>query len=275
MHHCWFNGTISEASETKIHINDLGLLRGYGLFDYFRTYNQTPFQWDWYWERYEKSAKMLRIPNPILKEEALKVVMQLILLQDEEECAIRFILTGGYAPDSVKMLSPNLLIISESLHPSKPDEYLKGIKVITHVYVRDIPLIKSIDYKHFMILQEDIKAANASDVLFHKHGDISELSRSNVFMFKGNQLITPKENILFGITRRTVIELAKSDFEVVERNISLDELLAADEVFTTSTTKKVLPITQIDELYINEGKVGEKSKFLLSKINDLVANWGK
>jgi branched-chain amino acid aminotransferase len=273
MHHCWFNGTITEFNDTKIHVSDLGLLRGYGLFDYFRTYNQKPFQWDWYWERFEKSAKMLRIPNPIKKEEAFAIVNDLIQKQNEDECAIRFILTGGYAPDSVKMISPNLLICSESLHPSKVEEYENGIKVISHEYVRDIPLIKSIDYKHFMILQQDIKAANASDVIFYKNGDISELSRSNVFMFVGKQLITPNENILFGITRRTVIELARPHFEIIERNISLEELLEADEVFTTSTTKKVLPISQIDDTLINSGKVGEKSKFLLQLINDFVANW--
>lgn len=273
MHHCYLNGNICPVEETNIHITDLGLLRGYGLFDYFITYNGRPFQWDLYWERYERSAKLMCLPNPISKEEANKVVLSLIEKSGLDNCAIRFILTGGYSSDSMSMTKPNLLIISEDIHPVKPQDYETGIKVITHDYVRDLPEIKSIDYKHLMILQADIKAANATDVLFHKRGYISELSRSNVFLFKGDTLITPNRKVLRGITRRFVLELAKSHFKIEERNVELKELLTADEVFTTSTTKRVLPITQIDKSILSNGKIGIKTKFLLDLVNEKVKNW--
>ena len=254
-------------------INDLGLLRGYGLFDYFRTYNGKPFQWNWYWQRYENSAKLLRLSNPITKKEAYKTVMKLIKMSGLEDCAIRFVLTGGYSEDSISSPKPNLLIISEDIHPVKPEEYEQGIKVISYDFVRDLAEVKSTDYKHFMILQNDIKAANAADVFYHKRGFISELSRSNVFIFKGNTLITPNKNILKGITRRTILELAKPHFKIEQRNVKMSEVLAADEVFTTSTTKRVLAISQIDEHKIGNGRAGEKTKFLLGLINDLVGKW--
>jgi branched-chain amino acid aminotransferase len=273
MHHCWFNGKITEANATQININDLGLMRGYGLFDYFRTYNQKPFQWDWYWERYERSADLLKIPNPITKEEALEVVHSLIKLHGEGEVAIRFLLTGGYTFDSVTSAKPNLMIISESLHFSSPKDYETGIKVISYEYVRDLPTIKSIDYKHYMILQSELKANSAADVLFHKNDEISELSRSNVFIINGNKLITPDKNILEGITRRTVLELAKNDFEIELRSVGFQETLDAEEVFTTSTTKRVLPISRIDDNIIGNGTIGPRTQFLLDKINDLVENW--
>jgi branched-subunit amino acid aminotransferase/4-amino-4-deoxychorismate lyase len=273
MHHCWFNGNITPASQTQININDLGLMRGYGLFDYFRTYNQKPFQWDWYWERYEKSAQQLRISNPIGKEEAFSVVMKLIEMHGKGEVAIRFILTGGYSYDSVTAAAPNLMIISEGIHYSAPDDYNKGIKVMTYEFVRDLPTIKSIDYKHYMILQSDLKVNAANDVLYHKNGEISELSRSNVFLVNGKKLVTPDKNILEGITRRTVLELAKNDFEIEIRPVSLEETINAQEVFTTSTTKRVLPISRIDDHIIGIGTIGPKTKFLLDKINSLVENW--
>lgn len=272
-HHCYFNGIISSTEETKIHITDLGLLRGYGLFDYFRSYNNRPFQWDWYWERFERSAKLMRLPNPISKEDAYQVVLTLIKKSGLDDCGIRFVLTGGYSQDSMKMSQPNLLIISEDIHPVKASEYENGIKVISHEYVRDYPDIKSTDYKHLMILQQDIKEAEASDVLFYKRGYISELSRSNVFMVKNDVLITPNRKILRGITRRLVLELAKGNFKVEERNIELSELLEADEVFTTSSTKKVLGITQIDKKSIADGNVGTKTKFLLDLVNEKVKTW--
>jgi branched-chain amino acid aminotransferase len=272
-HYCYFNGIISSCEETKIHISDLGLLRGYGLFDYFRTYNNRPFQWDWYWERFERSAKLMRLPNPISKEEAYQVVLSLIQKCGLDDCGIRFVLTGGYSEDSMKMSQPNLLIISEDIHPVKASEYENGIKVISHEYVRDYPDIKSTDYKHLMILQPDIKEAGATDVLFYKRGYISELSRSNIFMVKNEVLITPNRKILRGITRRFVLELAKGNFKVEERNVELKELLEADEIFTTSSTKKVLGITQIDNKVISNGKIGSKTKFLLDLVNEKVKNW--
>jgi branched-chain amino acid aminotransferase len=273
MHHCWFNGTITESNNTQIHINDLGLMRGYGLFDYFRTYNQKPFQWDWYWERYERSAKLLKIESPIKKEEAYEVVMSLIKMHGQGEVAIRFLLTGGYTFDSVTSAKANLMIISEGLHFSPPSDYKTGIKVMSYEYVRDLPTIKSIDYKHYMILQGELKSNSAADVLFHKNGEISELSRSNVFIVNGNNLITPDKNILEGITRRTVLELAKNDFEIELRSVGFQETLDAEEVFTTSTTKRVLPISRIDEHIIGNGGIGPKTQFLLDKIDALVENW--
>ena len=272
-HHCYLNGVVSPVETTNIHITDLGLLRGYGLFDYFRTYNGRPFQWDLYWERFERSAKLMRLPNPILKDDAYKVVLSLIKQSGLEDCGIRFVLTGGYSEDSMKMTKPNLLIISEDIHPVKPQEYETGIKVISHEYVRDYPDLKSTDYKHLMILQADIKEAGATDVLFYKRGYISELSRSNVFLVKNNVLITPNRKILRGITRKVVLELAKDHFKIEERNVTLKELLDADEVFTTSSTKKVLPITQIDNKIIADGKVGKTTKFLLDLINEKTKNW--
>lgn len=273
MHHCYFNGKITPSTETQVGITDLGLLRGYGLFDYFRTYNGRPFQWDWYWERFERSAKLLKIPNPITKEEAYNVVNQLIKLSGKADCGIRFVLTGGYAEDSISMTKPNLLINSEDIHGVSETEYEQGIKVISYDFVRDLPEIKSTDYKHLMILRPTIKAAGASDVLFHKRGYISELSRSNVFIFKGNKLITPKTNILKGITRRTVIEMAKKHFEVQERSIKLSELLEADEIFTTSSTKRILTISKLNNSILGGGKVGENTRFLQQEFNEFIKNW--
>lgn len=273
MHHCYFNGTITPVHETTMGINDLGFLRGYGMFDYFRTYNGKPFQWDMYWERYERSAKMLNIPSPITKEKAFGVVMELIKKSGLPDCAIRFVLTGGYASDSISVTKPNLLIISEDPHPLDKSEYETGISVMTYEFVRDIPEVKSTDYKHLIIMRDIIKAAGASDVLFHKDGEVSELSRSNLFIFKGDTLITPDKNVLNGITRQTLLQLAKPHFKVEERSVLLEEVLTADEVFTSSTTKRVLPITKIDGKMIGNGGLGKNSRILLGLINEMVANW--
>ncbi len=273
MHHCWINGKVSEIATAQFHFNDLGVLRGYGLFDYFRTYNGKPFQWDWYWNRFEQSASILRIPISLSKDQTYQTVMHLLEKSGSKDCAFRFLLTGGFTEDSISMVEPNFFIISEDLHHDVHGEHERGIHVMTYEFVRDLPMLKSTDYKHLLILRHDFKAKGVTDVLYHKDGLISELSRSNVFIIKGNKLITPNENVLEGITRKTILQLAKDDFEIEIRPVTLEETLAADEVFTTSTTKRVLPITQIDGHVIASGKMEPKSKFLLEKIDQLIKNW--
>ena len=140
-------------------------------------------------------------------------------------------------------------------------------------YVREMAEVKSTDYKRVILMAQAIRAAGASDLLYQKGGEISELSRSNFFLVKGNRLITPNRHILHGITRRTVMQLAQADFEVEERPVLLSELYDADEAFTTSSTKKVLPITQIGELSVGDGHVGSTSRFLLERFNALVESW--
>jgi branched-chain amino acid aminotransferase len=273
MHHCYLNGEVKPITESFIHISDLGLLRGYGLFDYFRTYNGKPFQWELYWKRFDNSAQKMGIENPIAKETAYEIVTQLIQKSGLKECAIRFVLTGGYSPDGMSTSKPNLLMISEDIHHVDALSYQSGMKVMTYEFVRDIPEVKSTDYKHLLILQPTIKKAGVSDVLFHKNGEVSELSRSNVFHFKNNVLVTPNENILNGITRQTVLELALGKFKIEERPVSLAEFLNADEVFTTSSTKRILHISKIDDKVIGNGKIGKNTKVLQDQINSMTQNW--
>ncbi len=273
MHYTYLNGTIRPSSETQIGITDLGLLRGYGLFDYFRTYNGQPFMWDLYWKRFETSAETLGIPNPIEKTAAFEIVMNLLAKSGLTDTAFRFVLTGGNSADGISMTQPNLMISTEDIHSVPLAQYESGIKVIGYNFVRDIPAVKSTDYKHLMILRPSIKAAGASDVLFYKDLYISELSRSNVFIFKENVLITPDNDILNGITRQVVINLAKPFFKVEERPVLLSELMAADEVFTTSSTKKILAITQFENHVFSQGKAGKNTRFLMGIFEEMVLGW--
>ena len=272
-HYGYFNGIIAPTDQLALGPTDLGLLRGYGLFDYFLTYNGRPFQWDWYWERFQNSASRMHLPLPLGKDETYGVVLNLLEQGDGTDTAFRFVLTGGYSADSISIEQPNLLILTEAIHPVPLAQYQQGIKVILDDYVREMAEVKSTDYKRVILMAEAIRAAGASDLLYQKGGEISELSRSNFFLVKGNRLITSDRHILHGITRRTIMELAQTDFEVEERPVLLSELYDADEAFTTSSTKKVLPITQIGELTIGDGRVGPASRFLLERFDSLTDVW--
>jgi D-alanine transaminase/branched-chain amino acid aminotransferase len=271
---CYFNGVIYTNDTPLFKSNDLSLLRGYGMFDYFRTYNGVPFRWEDYWNRFYNSAQKLHLVLPHTKEEVRDIMSELYVQADKEDIAFRFLLTGGYSQDGLHIDTPNFLIRTEVL-PTTTQSKPNGIKVLLHEYMRDLPEIKSTNYLHMIMMQPKMKEAQAADLLFHKQGEVSELTRSNIFYFKDNQLITPSENILYGITRKSVIELAMPYFEVIERAVTVQELLEADEVFTTSSTKGVLPIIQIDDHSIHDQSVGRQTAFLQKLWATYIANWGK
>ncbi|WP_439556378.1 aminotransferase class IV [Dyadobacter sp.] len=273
--HQYFNCDILPINEAVFQTNDLGLLRGYGLFDYFRTYNGVPFRWDDYWQRFENSARLLKLALPITQQETEKILADLHALSGEQEVAFRFVLTGGYAPDSVNVVQPNFLIRTEALPQDNPAGRLKGIKVIPYEYVRDLPEIKTTNYVHMVLMADELKRQQAADLLFYKDGEVSELTRSNIFIFRGSKLITSNRNILNGITRKVVLEIAKPHFEVEVRPVSYQEVITADEVFTTSTTKWVMPVVQIGEQPIGNGTAGKQTLFLQEMFEKLVTNWGK
>jgi len=273
--HLYFNGEISPLDSTIFKSNDLGILRGYGMFDYFRTYNGVPFRWDDYWQRFENSAKLLKLPLPLNQEEAAEILADLHALSGEPEVAFRFVLTGGYAPDSVHVVKPNFLIRTEALPQDNPAGLLKGIKVLPYQYVRDLPEIKTTNYVHMVLMADEMKEQGASDLLFYKDGEISELTRSNFFIFKGDTLITSDTNILRGITRKVVLELAKEHFKIEVRPLLYSELATADEAFTTSSTKWVMPIVQIGDNPVGDGKAGQRTLSLQDLFKKVVLEWGR
>jgi branched-chain amino acid aminotransferase len=273
--HQYFNGDIIDIDSPVFKTNDLGLLRGYGLFDYFRTYNGVPFRWDDYWQRFENSARLLKLELPFSKQETEKALADLHAMSGEQEVAFRFVLTGGYAPDSVHVVQPNFLIRTEPLPQDNPAGRLKGIKVLPYEYVRDLPEVKTTNYVHMVLMADELKRQQAADLLFHKDGEVSELTRSNVFIFSGDKLITSDRNILNGITRRVVMELAKPHFDIEVRPVSYKEVITADEAFTTSTTKWVMPVVQIGDVPVGNGLAGKRTLFLQELFEKLVSAWGK
>ena len=168
------------------------------------------------------------------------------------------ILTGGYSMDGYEpALAPNLIILQQRLKEPSPDHFVSGIKVITHEHQRELPEVKSINYLMGVWLQQKVKEQQASDVLYYKNGLVSEFPRANVFMIThGGTIVTPAENVLHGITRKQLLQLAAKKYTVEVRAVSLEEIKTAAEVFMTSTTKRILPIYQIDETVIGSGKAG-------------------
>lgn len=250
-------------TEASVHIADLALQRGYAAFDYLRTKNDVPLFLSDYINRFFASAQQLGLHVKHTKNDVIHIIEELIRRNKLGDSGIRMIFTGGYAADSYTPTEANLIVTQQALQLPSTAAFKAGAKVISHAYQRDLPAIKSINYLMGIYLQQQVKAAGAQDVLYYKEDVVSEFPRANVFMVTADgKLLTPEKNILQGITRMKLLQLAKEVLRVEIKNISLVEIKNAAEVFMTSTTKRVLPVTQIDDVAIGNGKAGPITSML-------------
>ncbi len=131
-------------------------------------------------------------------------------------------------------------------------------------HLREYPEYKTINYITAVPLQKKMREALALEALYTWKKQILECATSNFFVVEGGKLFTPKDNILFGITRRAVIDLARANgFVVQEGNVSLQEVYSADECFITSSFKDVVPVVQVGDRIISNGKVGPITKKMI------------
>jgi len=262
---CYINGRIVPVAQAKVSINDIGLLRGYAVFDFLRTYGGEPFLFNQHWQRFQRSAKLLDLKIPLDSTTTLRIINRLLLKNHLANANIRLVITGG---DTINGLefdkhNPTFFITATSLHTLADDLYRKGVKLLTFEHSREIPRAKTDNYITAVKMHQRCRKAGALEVLYTSQGRILEAATSNFFIIKNRKVITPRNDILIGITRNEVIRLAKQKFAVEERDIKLKELYTVDEAFITATNKEVLPVTRIDSSNIGDGKVGPITKQLI------------
>jgi len=267
--YCYFNGKILPTHKAKVSLNDLGLLRGYGVFDFMRTYNGKPFLLDEHLSRFQRSANGLDLRIPISVEKIKTIIKELLIRNKFKEAGIRLVLTGGPTIDSMTYTKPVFFILIEPFKDLPNKVYTKGIKLITHEHHRELAHLKTINYLTSIQLTKKLKTSGAFEVLYYANKKVLECSRSNIFIFRKNELITPKKNVLMGIRRELVLEIAKLHYAVNEKDISLPNLYNADEVFITSTGRAIIPVVEIDNKKIGNGIPGERTKYLMKLFEEI------
>lgn len=271
--YCYFNEKIRPENKTHINPRDIGILRGYGVFEFLRTYGGEPFLLNEHFARLKQSAKTLRIKLPVTKQKLRKLIKKLLVKNKMAEAGIRIILTGGNINQdgiTYDYNSPTFFILTEKPHQYPVSFYNKGVALITFEHQREIPQSKTIDYLMAVQLQRSRQRKKALEILYTKNGAALECATSNFFIFKDNKLITPKNNVLIGTTRNFVIKFARPYFKIEERDIQLEEVKFAAETFITATTKEIMPVVKIDNQMVGNGKVGENTKYLMKLFRKFV-----
>ncbi|RJQ32967.1 amino acid aminotransferase [Candidatus Parcubacteria bacterium] len=276
--YCYFNGKIVLADKAFLHPDDLGILRGFGVFDVLKTANGKIFLFDKHFKRLSDSAASLGIKLPVSKEEIVEAIKILIKKNKINEASIRIVLTGGRMSASDGMHfdfdTPTFYILVSEFKPLAKELFERGVKLAAVDYNRDMAETKTLNY---IMAVREINKRQAKEKFFeilYVSGDgVLEAATSNFFAFVGSKLVAPKEGILKGITRNLVIDLAKKEFEVEERKLTVDELESASEAFIAATNKDILPVVKIDKLKIGSGKPGKNTKRLMRIFEEFLKNY--
>lgn len=267
------NDRFIEEEKATIQIGDLSIQRAYAAFDFFRTVNKKPLFLKNHLDRFFQSAAMLLIEPQQTKAELKSIILELIEKNKLDTSGVRMILTGGYSTDGYSVTKPNLLISQHTIQLPGSEKMEAGIKIITEEYSRDLPSIKSTNYLMGVWLQQKLKEQQADDVLYYQNGIITELPRANIFIITADEkIVTPLNHILRGVTRKNIIDMMQTG-KTEERDITLEELKTAKEVFMTSTTKRILPVTQIDGLLVGHGKAGTITTTLYHAFLKMEEDW--
>ena len=264
MKYASINGQIVEKEKAQVPVTDIALGRGYGIFDFFQIKDGKPIHMEEHLERFERSASFMRLQLDWDKESVIRLINELMIKNETDSAGIKLIGTGGAPDDGVSIDQGNLAIVMYPFKSPSEETYNKGVKLLSYEHQRLLPHIKSINYLYAVYLSEELKNSDALEPLYFTSESVRETSRANIMAVKKGVIITPADKILEGITRRTIIE--KLDYVIEERNITLNELKSADEVFLCGTTKVALGVTHIDGNAVAEGKVGPVTKEVRRKL---------
>jgi branched-chain amino acid aminotransferase len=268
----YVNGAFVPAAQAALPLNDLGIVRGYGVFDLLRTYGKTPFRLRDHIHRLESSASQIGLALPWSTEQLEDIVLQTYARNPIPDASIRIVVTGGPSANFMTPEGkPSLVVMVQPVIPLPERYYTEGCKAVSTNLERTMATVKSLNYIGAIMAMNNASKTGAVEATYlDEHDRLTEGTRANLFVIRGHLLITPREGILKGITRQVLLEVAHEEFEIVEGPIHYHDLAALDEAFLTSTTKEILPVVQIDEHVIGTGKPGPQTKRLTELFYDYV-----
>ena len=270
---CFVDGKILRDDEACVPVDDLGLQRGYAVFDYARVYNGKLFHVEDHLARFRRSAAALHLTISRSDAEIIDIAKTLVKELGLQDQGIRMILTGGSAHAPTILENPRLIVIAEDLPRYPATVYEKGVKLITCEFERDLPYVKTTNYVTAFRLTSFKKEKGAFEILYSWQGKLLECARDNFFIFRGDTLVTAKNDVLDGITRKVVLEVVRGRFAVEERDLYATELETADEAFLASTSKQVVPVVKVDDRRIGNGSPGERTRAVMRLFDEYVERY--
>ena len=284
----YMNGDYIDEGEIKISPLDRGFLLADSVFEVTRTFAHKPFELEAHILRLYKSLRAVRIDlkmtPEMLKDITLKILGKNLHLigEHDEYWLVHAVTRGVHESMGGKLLGngrPTCIVYCQPI----PFElfgkhYSTGIDARISS-IRKVPSecidarIKTYNRLNFVLADLDVKQHNSScyALLLDTKGNLTEGTGYNVFLVSAGKLLTPRDEILLGITRKVVIELAQGiDIPVIEGMLRPYDLYNADEAFIATTSRVILPIATVDGIRITEKIPGPVTERLLNAFSEKV-----
>lgn len=273
----YLNDKVVPEEEARISVFDRGFLYGDGVYETMRSYGGEIFMAGRHMSRLWRSASLIGLELPMDEDAIQEAAEQTMRANSLIDATLRITVTRGIGPrgiDPTGEFSPTLVIMAWPFAPYDLALFDRGVSLVTAM-TRRTPLVsfdisvKSCNFLNNIMAKAEASHAGAFDALMlNTDGFIAECTVSNIFFVSDGELYTPSaaSGILGGITREHVISLARGiGLGVNEGLYRMDDLMSADEVFLTSTTMEVMPVSRIDQLTF---EVGPNTRELLSAFRD-------
>ncbi|WP_438315778.1 D-amino-acid transaminase [Sporosarcina sp. FA9] len=273
------NNDLVRREDVRIDFEDRGYQFGDGIYEVVRIYKGIAYELNEHINRFYRSAIEIGITPPQSKNELKGKLEEVIKENKLLDGGIYFQMTRGVAPRKhqyEKGITPNL--IAYPLYFTRPEKQQnEGVSVLTADDLRWQRCdIKSLNLLYNIMMKQNAHENGAFETIFIRDEFVTEGTSTNIFMMKDNVIRThpANNNILNGITRMKILQLLNKEHITYEEKLfTKQELLDADEVFITSTTSEVMPVTKIDGQIIGNGKPGMNTmkihEFLLEEINTI------
>lgn len=275
----WYGGIIKNPRHLlTIPLDDHGVHRGDGVFEALKTVDRKIYLLEAHLNRLKNSADKIGLKLPYSLEEIANIIIQTLNVAAQAETLIRVFVTrgpGSFTANPYDSKFSQLYVVITKVTPPVLEKYTNGVKVgRSEIPVKEgiMPQIKSCNYLPNVLMKKESVDRNLDfTISFDEKGFLAESATENLIILDKNNVLThpPLDRILKGTTMARVFELAKiSGLQIAVRPITEADLLSANEIMMTGTTLDVLPVTQYDDHYVSDGKVGPNAKSLLHLIKD-------
>jgi branched-chain amino acid aminotransferase len=282
----FIDGKFCSERDAKISVFDHGLLYGDGVFEGIRAYHGRVFKLKEHVDRLFYSAKAILLEIPMTPEEIAEAVLESCRINKIRDGYVRLVVTRGIGtlglnPRSCK--NPSVIVIADKIQVYPPELYSRGMEIVTVPTVRNLhsavnPAVKSLNYLNNILAKIEANNAGVEEaVMLNAQGFVAECTADNLFIVKNGELFTPPlyAGALYGITRQTVMELARqAGLKVSEPNLTRYDLFCADECFLTGTGAEIMPVIKIDNRVIGSGKPGVVTRQLVKEYHALTETSG-
>jgi branched-chain amino acid aminotransferase len=264
----FLNDNIVDCDQAHLSVAESGFLYGAGLFETMRSHNGVVFRRQDHLDRLFHSAAVLAIDHSYQKAYIGDAIANLLEANELSEARLRLTLTNGPLTESQDQRTPTLLITATEFRPYPAEYYKAGVLVILCPFRQNAtdPTCghkTTCYYPRLLALNLARQKGAVEAIWFTTDNHLAEGCVSNVFLVKDSVLYTPpiETPVLPGIARKAVRQLAQQQaIDLVEKDLSIDDLLNADEVFLTNVIMEVLPVIQVERHTVGDGKVGPVTK---------------